>query len=190
MTTALLLARMQNFSETIGQTRRAKNLSEEQKRPPRIFVLRDHQETAAKLRIGGKLFRAAVEPGIDLGVDRSQRGLQLRRITLRIVHQESRIDAEETRQQRACAVREVRTRAALDLREIGLAQAAPHFALHRLSQLLLRHRTAQAAQGTFYGAERTEFVTKSHRRTHILQSANTILLFAILCQGLYYPCFQ
>ena len=69
MSTALLLARMQNFSETIRQTGSAKNFHEQQKRAARIFVLRDDQKTAAKLRIGGELFRAGVEPGIDLGVD-------------------------------------------------------------------------------------------------------------------------
>jgi hypothetical protein len=76
------------------------------------------------------------------------------------------------------------------LREVGLAKAAAYFLLHGLCQLLLRHRTAQATQGAFHGAERTEFVAESHRRTHVLQSANTLLLFAILCQELYLICFQ
>src|SRR5271154_5270411 len=120
MPTALFLARMQNFPETIRQARRAKNFSEQQKRPARIFVFRDHQKTAAKLRIGGELFRTGVEPGIDLGVDRAESGLQLRRVAFRIVHQKTRIDAEETREQRTSPVREVRARAALNLREVGL----------------------------------------------------------------------
>src|SRR5580658_7733698 len=190
MSTALRLARMQNFSQPFRQTWRAKYLRKEQKRLARIIVSRDRQETAAQFRIGGKLFRAGVEPRIDLGVHRTKRGLQLRRVAFRIVHQKTRIDAEEARQQRARAVREMRPRAALDLREVGLAKAAAYFLFHGLGQLLLRHRTAQAAQGTFHGAERTEFVTESHRRTHLLQSANTLLLFAILCQELYLPYFQ
>src|SRR5580704_4997619 len=120
MTTALMLTRMQNFSETIRQSRRAKNLRKEQKCPARIFILRDDQEATAELRIGGKLFRAGVEPRVDLGVDRAERGLQLRRVALRIVHQKTGINAEETRQQRARAVRQVRARATLDLREVRL----------------------------------------------------------------------
>src|SRR5271163_3490013 len=121
MPTALVLVRMQNFSETICQTRRAKNLREQQKRAARIFVFRDHQKTAAKLRIGSELFRAGVEPGIDLGVDGAERGLKLRRVAFRIVHQKAWIDPKETREQRPRAVRKVRACAALNLREVRLA---------------------------------------------------------------------
>ncbi len=75
MSTALMLGRMQNFAETFGKTRRAKNFRKEQKRAARILMFRDRQKAAAKLRIGGKLLGAGVEPGIDLGVDGAQRGL-------------------------------------------------------------------------------------------------------------------
>ncbi len=121
MPTALLLARMQNFAETIRQTRRAKNLRKEQQRPAGIFVFRNDQETTPEIRIGGKLFRTGKQPGIDLGVHGAKSGLQLRRVALRIVHQKSRIDAEETRQKRARAVREVRPCTALNLRKVCLA---------------------------------------------------------------------
>jgi hypothetical protein len=179
MSTALMLGRMQNLPETIRQARRAKNLRKEQKRPARIFVLRNRQEAAAKLRIAGKLFGSSEKPGVNLGVNDTQRRLQLRRIAFRIVHQKTGIDAEETGQQRARAVREVRARATLDLREVRLAEAAAYFLLHGFGQLLLRHRTAEATQGTFDGAKGTEFVAESHRRTHVLQSAKMILLIAI-----------
>jgi hypothetical protein len=129
MTTALMLARMQNLPETFRQTRSAKNFREEQKCAARVFVLRDYQEAAAEFRIGGKLFGAGVEPGIDLGVDGTERGLQFWRVAFRVVDEKTWIDAEETRQQRARAVREVRPRAALDLREVGLAKSATYFAL-------------------------------------------------------------
>src|SRR5579864_157323 len=190
MSAAVLLARMQNLSETFGQTRSTKNLRQEQKDTSRIFVFRDGQKGAAEFGIGGKLFGAGIEPGIDFGVNGAQCGLQLGRVAFRIVHQETWIDAEESRQQRARAVREVRARAALNLREVGLAQPAAYFLFHGLCQFLLGHRTAEATQGAFYGAERTEFVAESHGGAHLLQSANTILLFAILCQALYLSCFQ
>src|SRR5580700_8612232 len=170
---------MQNFSQAIRQTWRAKNFRKEQKRLARILMSGDGQKTAAQFRIGGKLFGAGIEPRVDLGVHSTERGLQLRRVAFRVVHQKTWIDAEEARQQRARAMREMRPCAALDLREVGLAKAAAYFLLHGLRQLLLRHRTPQAAQGTFHGAERTEFVAESHRRTHLLQSANTILFIAI-----------
>src|SRR5580704_5546811 len=112
---------MQNLLEAIRQTGRAKDLCEQQERAARVFVLRDDQKATAKLRISGKLFRAGVEPGIDLRVDRPQRGLQLWRVAFRIIDQESRVDAKELRQKRTRTVREVRPRATLDLREVGLA---------------------------------------------------------------------
>ena len=190
MATALLLARMQNFPETIRQTRRTKNFREKQERAARIFMLCDGQEATAKLRVGGKLFGAGEEPGIDLGIDGAERRLQLWRVALRVVHQKTGVDTEETRKKSARTVREVRPRAALYLGKVSLAKAAAYFTFHGFGEFLLGHGAAKATQGTFHGAKRTEFIAESHRRTHLLQFANTILLFAISCQGLYLPCFH
>jgi hypothetical protein len=170
---------MQNFPELFRQARRAKNLRKEQKRLTRIFMLRDGQEGTTKIRIGGKLFHTGIQPGIYLCVDGAKSRLQLGRVAFWIVNQKTGIYAEEPRQERPRAVRQVRPRAALDLREVRLAQPAPYFALHGRSQFLLGHRTAQTSQGTFHSAKRTEFVTKSHRGTSLLQSANNVLFFAI-----------
>src|SRR6266403_3695520 len=52
--------------------------------------------------------------------------------------------------------------AILDLREIGLAQTSADLAPHGGGQFLLSHRTAQAAERTFDGAEGAEFVAKFH----------------------------
>src|SRR5208282_4952574 len=107
MSTALVLARMQTLPETVGQAWSTKNFRKKQKRATRIFVLRDGQEAAAKLRISGKLLRTGVQPGIDLGVHGTEGGLEFRCVALRIVHQKTRINTEETREQRARAVREM-----------------------------------------------------------------------------------
>jgi hypothetical protein len=176
MPTALLLPRMQDFPESFRQTRRAKNLYQEQKRLTRILMLRDGQE--------------GIQPGIYLCVDGAKSRLQLGRVAFWIVNQKTGIYAEEPRQERPRAVRQVRPRAALDLREVRLAQPAPYFALHSRSQFLLRHRTAQATQGTFHCAKRTEFVAESHRGTLILQSANNVLLFAICVKNYICPLFK
>jgi len=98
----LLLGRMQNFAEPLGKPGRAKNFRKKQKRPARIFVLCDRQEAAAEFRIASKLFGGSEKPGVNLGVNDTQRRLQLRRIAFRIVHQKTRIDAEETGQACAC----------------------------------------------------------------------------------------
>src|ERR1700730_1218634 len=179
MSPALMLGRMQNFAETLGETRRAKNFGKKQKRAAGIFHFCDGQKAAAKLWVGGELLGGGIEPGVDLGVHDAQGRLQLGRVAFRIVHQKTGIDAEETSEKRARAVRQVRARAAFDLREVGLAQAAAYFLFHGGGELLLGRGAAEATQGTFYGAEGTEFVAESHRRTHVLQYANTILLIAI-----------
>src|SRR5258705_9413564 len=101
----LMIARMQDFSEALGQIRRPENFRQEQNRPARVFMLRDGQKCMLKHRIGRELFSARKKPGIDFRVDRTQFRLKSRRIALRIVDQETWIDAEESRQQLARGVR-------------------------------------------------------------------------------------
>ena len=120
MSTAVVLRRMQNLAEPFGETGRAENFRKQQKSATRIFDFRDDQEGAAEFRVGGKLLSAGVEPGIDLGVDDAERRLQLGRVAFRVVHEKTGVDAEETREERARAMSQVRARAAFDLREVGL----------------------------------------------------------------------
>src|SRR5260370_10271599 len=156
----------QNLAEPVRQARRAKNLREQQKRVPRILYLGNRPECFTELRIGRELLDSGVKPGIHLGVRHAKLGLQRRGVPVRIVHEKTGIDAEEAREQFARGVRDVRPCAALDLREVCLAEAAAHFAFHGLRQLELRHGTSQAAQGAFDGAEGTEFIAESHRGTY------------------------
>ena len=114
----------QDFAESVGQTRGTKNFRKEQKRLPRIRDFRDRQKRFAEIRVGRKLFDAGVEPAVHFCVGGSQVGLQPERISFRIVHQKARINAEETRQQLARCLRQMGPGAALDLREISLAQSA------------------------------------------------------------------
>src|SRR5258708_26744136 len=131
----------------------------------RFFVFSIGQESALKNGVCGELLSAGKKPGIDFRVNSAQFRLQPWRVTLRGVHQKSGIDAEESRQKLARRVRQVRSGAILDLREIRLAQAAADLALHRGSKFLLGHRTAQSAERTFHRAEGAEFVAEFHGRT-------------------------
>src|SRR5690348_892530 len=142
-----------------------------------------------KFPVGSKLLGRGVQPGIHLGVDNPERRLQLRGVAFRIVHKKTRIHTEKTRQKRACAVRKVGPRAALDLRKVSLAEAAAHFTLHGFGQLQLRHGTAKATKRTFDRAKRTEFVAESHGETSVLQYANTLLLFAMSVKNYICPVF-
>ena len=149
-------------------------------------MLGDRLERTLKNRIRGELLGAGKKPRIDFSVDSPQLRLKPRRIPFRIIHQEARIDTEESCQQLARRVRQMGPGAILDLREIRLAEAAPNLILHRGGQFLLRHRTAQAAQRAFYSAKGAEFVAKFHREP-LLQSANIILRIAILSSKIGYP---
>ncbi len=68
-------------------------------------MLRDGKKRTLKDRIGRELLGAGKKPGIDFRVHGTQFRLQSRRIALRIVHQKTWIDAEESRQQLARGVR-------------------------------------------------------------------------------------
>src|SRR5216684_8001445 len=125
-------------------------------------MLRDDQKRTLKRRIGRDLFGAGKKPGINFRVNGTQFRLQARRVAFRVIHEKAGIDAEESCQEFARCVCEMRPGAILDLREIRLAQTAADFALHRGGQFLLGHRTAQAAERTFDGAEGAEFVAKFH----------------------------
>jgi len=185
----LMIGRMHDFSEALGQIGRPENFRQEQNGPARVFMFRDGQKSALKRRIRRELFGAGEKPGIDFRVDRTQFRLKPGRIPFRVVHQKTRIDAEESRQQLARCVRQVRPGATLDLREIRLAQTAADLTLHRGGQFLLRHRAAQAAERTFDCAEGTEFVAEFHGGLTYcnLQISYYISLF---CQGKNYAYFQ
>ena len=142
LSSVLMIARTQNFSEAFSQIGRPENFRQEQNRPARIFMFRDRLECVLQRRISRELFGAGKKPGIDFRVDSAQFRLQPRRVAFRVVHQETWIDAEESRQQFAGRVRQVWSRAILDLREIRLAQTATNLVLHRSGQFLLGHRAA------------------------------------------------
>src|SRR3989442_12701386 len=112
----LMTAGMQNFTQAFGQVRRPENLCQEQNRAARVLVLRDGQEHTLKHWIGRELFGTGKKPRIDLRVDGPEFRLQARRVAFRVIHQEARIDTEESRQYLASWMRQVRPRRILGLR--------------------------------------------------------------------------
>src|SRR5260370_14464617 len=150
-------------------------------------MFRDGQQPALKRGIRRELFGAGKKPGIDLRVDRPQFRLKPRRIPFRVVHQKTWIDAEESRQQLARCVCQMRPGATLDLREIRLAQTAADLALHRGGQFLLCHRTAQAAERTFDGPKRAEFVAKFHGNIRIIAMCKSYIAICNLSSEIVLP---
>ena len=87
---------------------------------------------------------------------------QLRMKALGVIYEISRMDFEELRQHHARGVRHVWPRAALDLRQVRLADGAPQFVMDRVDDLLLRHLASQAAQRAFDLAQVTNFLAQLH----------------------------
>ena len=69
---------------------------------------------------------------------------------------------EEARQQHARRISEVRPRAALDLREIALADGFAQLLLDQPRHLLLGKFAVQAAEGAFHLPQVPKFFTEPH----------------------------
>src|SRR6185436_73339 len=93
----------------------------------RLLVLRDLQQRLAQRPVDRELLRPLDQPEIEAVVELVPRLRRQRRVVFEIVDEVSRVDAEEPRQQQARAARQMRAGAALELREIGLADPAVEF---------------------------------------------------------------
>src|SRR5437879_11118076 len=143
----------------------------------------------ADLRIACESLRTLQQPDVNLAFYRSQVRSQFRVITLRVIHQEARMNLEELRQQRTRRLRHVRARAALDLRQIRLADALPfaQFLAEGTHQLQLGHGAAETAERSFDLTQVADFFAQLHGRpSSISQIAIFILQFAIYVKKCIY----
>ena len=132
-------------------------------------MVRHGEKRLAERRIATEALGAADQPEIELVLRGAQVGDELRVIALRIVDQIAGVDLEELREEQARRVGQVRARAALDLREIRLADrgfarllAGGVLLLDGADQLLLSHGTVEPAEIAFYLAQITDFVAELH----------------------------
>ena len=125
-------------------------------------MLRHLQQRMTQFRISGELLGAGDKPQVQPVFGRSQVAGQLGVVTLGIVDQISRMNLKKPCQQHARGVGQVRSRAALDLREVRLAQPTASFFLQRARQVLLRHLVIHAAQRAFDQAQVAEFFAELH----------------------------
>src|ERR1700678_892475 len=70
---------------------------------------------------------------------------------------------EEARQQHARRVSQVWPGAALDLRQVRLAETSAHFFLERAGEILLGHLAAEPAQRAFDEAQVSKFFAEFHQ---------------------------
>src|SRR5262249_45712985 len=99
----------------------------------------DFKQRVPKFQVPAEALSAIYEPEIECVLKaahiRGKFGVE----ALWIIHQVSRMHLEEPCQQHARSIRQVRPRPALDLREIGLADAGPLVLPDCCDDLLLRH---------------------------------------------------
>src|SRR5215467_4489243 len=87
-------------------------------------------------------------------------------------------------------MRQVWTRAALDLRKVGLAQAAANLALHGCREFLLRERTTESAKRTFHRSERAKLVTEFHGRLRNIAICKIYIAICNLSSEIAGPAFD
>src|SRR6266852_6834253 len=154
--------RPQSFEQAVGESGCVQDFAEQQEAAPGVLVTRDLDQDFADRRVARETLRALQQPDIKLTFGGAQVGDKFRVITLGVVHQEARVHLEEARQQSARGLCHVWTLAALDLREVGLADGLAGLGVNALLQLLLRKGPIQPAARTFYLAKVAHFFTQRH----------------------------
>src|SRR4029078_8539087 len=112
---------LENLKQPFRQTWIFKNRAEQDQTHARILVSGNRHQCLSQFGISSKAFRAADEPEVELVFVRADIGDALGRETLRIVDKIAGMHFEKARQQHACRVGHMRSCAALDPREIRLA---------------------------------------------------------------------
>ena len=107
--------------QTICQRRRLKNRLKQQKAAAGVLILRKSEECLTEIGIASKSLCAADQPEVELVFEVMDIRQQLGIVALGIVDEIARVNLEELRKKQARRVGEMRPRAALDLRKIGLA---------------------------------------------------------------------
>src|SRR5260370_13013570 len=167
--------RAQELQQAICQGGCFEHLFQEQETAAGVFVLRQRKERLTKLVVAAKSLRSADEPEVELVFEGVDVGHQLGVVALGIVDEIVRVNLEELGEKQARRVSEMRSSAALDLREIGLADRRAVFAIAGFGlagllvgfldgpdELLLGHGAAAAAEIAFDLAKVANFVAQFH----------------------------
>src|SRR5690349_21357882 len=125
-------------------------------------MARDGEQRAAELRIAAQTFGAVDEPQVQLILGGADVGNEFGMKSVGIVHQVAGMDFEESCEQHARGVSEMRPRPAFDLREIGLADGLAEFLADGPDDFLLGQFAIGAAESAFDFAEVAEFFAESH----------------------------
>jgi hypothetical protein len=125
-------------------------------------VARNLKERRANSGIVPKSLRSADQPEIEFIFESAQIRNQFRRIAFRIIHQVTRMNFEKLREQHAAGVRQMRPRAAFNLREVRLRKWLLQVLLYGPDHFPLRHGAVEAAHCAFDFAKIPDFVAEQH----------------------------
>src|SRR5262252_6617809 len=128
-------------------------------------MLCDLQQGVMNLCVAGKAFGPADQPEVELVLPSPDVGDQLRVEALGVVDQITGVNLEEARQEHPARVRQVRPPAALDLREVRLADRLTELVGHRARHLGLGHLTVEAAERSLDQPQVAKLFSKRHSRS-------------------------
>ena len=159
--------RPQHFEQSVGKRWGFEYRGKQQQATARVLMLGRGKQRTTKLGIAAETLRARDQPQIELvfiraPIERPRFGEQLCVVALRVVDQVAGMHLEEACQQQPGGVGQVRARAALDLREVGLADRRVHLLANGAHQFLLRHGAVESAEGAFDFAEVADFLAEFH----------------------------
>src|SRR6266511_2857400 len=131
-----------------------------------------------KIKVAAETLRAIYEPEIKRIFRSADIRHQLSRVAFGIVDEVPRVYLKKSGQQHARGIGQVRPRAALDLREIRLADRFAQFFLDGSNNLLLCHRSSQSAKGSLDFAHVSEFGAEFH-----ITNCDIYITDCDICQG-------
>ncbi len=127
------------------------------------------KQRLAQCGVAREALYAGDEPEVELVLSSGEIGEQLGLVALGVVHQITRVDFEESRQQQASGVGEMWAGTTLDLRQVGLADrrlarllAAGVLLLDGTDRLLLGHSAIKAPQVALDFSQIPDFVAQLH----------------------------
>src|SRR5437867_879367 len=128
-------------------------------------MFRQFEKGIADVRMICELLGPADQPEVEIVFERPDVGRQFRVKNLGIVDEIAGMDFEELGERHPRGVRQMWPRAALDLREVGLADRDAHLALDRIRERLLGHFAVEATESALDIAEEAELFAESHNKS-------------------------
>src|ERR1700722_20086499 len=152
----------EDLKEPVRQAGVFQNQLEETKATAGIGMFCEAKQRFAQIEVIAEALRAVDKPEVELVFDRPQLGNEFGGVAFGIVDQIAGMDLEKLRQDQPGGVREVRARAAFDLRKIRLRYRCLQVLLYGPDNFLLSHRPVEAPECALDFPEITDLLAQFH----------------------------